>query len=160
MSVPAAFRACYSDWKLIRTRKCVQLIFEVPVEEADAAYQVLGGMPNPAESFWCAVARLKPDAPEKKTKREWHELTPAQQAGITCNEPAFEAFLREQYPTLWISCAQPNHSSETSASIVRHICRVQSRSQINPDNPESVRLWDELYDAYRFWQHAPEVEAI
>ena len=46
----------------LRTRKVVQIVLEVPVEEADAAYQVLGGMPNPAESFWCAVAGLQPDS--------------------------------------------------------------------------------------------------
>jgi hypothetical protein len=150
MNAPAAFRACYSDWKLIRTRKVVQIVLEVPIEEADAAYQVLGGMPNPAESFWCAVARLKPDAPEKKTKREWHELPPAQQAGIRCNEPAFAAFLRECWPTAWVQYGDP-------AAVVRHICRVQSRSQIKPDNPESVRAWQALNNAYQFWQHEPEV---
>ena len=37
----AAFRASYSDWKLIKTRSVVQIVFEVPLEAADEAYQVL-----------------------------------------------------------------------------------------------------------------------
>ena len=98
-----AFRASYSDWKLIRTRKVVQIVLEVPVEEADAAYQVLGGMPNPAESFWCAVARLQPDQAAKpaKKKQEWHELKPSAQISIRCGETAFRAFLAETFPLAW-----------------------------------------------------------
>ena len=61
MTQPAAiFRASYSDWKLIRTRKCVQIILEVPLEGglAHAAYAALGGMPDPAAETWVAVAHL------------------------------------------------------------------------------------------------------
>ena len=64
MTSPAAiFRASYSDWKLIRTRKCVQIIFEVPLEGglAHAAYAALGGMPDPAAEAWVAIARLNPE---------------------------------------------------------------------------------------------------
>jgi hypothetical protein len=62
MTAPAAiFRACYSDWRLIRTRKCVQLVFEVPLEESNKAYEALGGMPNSGEEAWVAIARLNPE---------------------------------------------------------------------------------------------------
>jgi len=62
MTKPAAiFRASYSDWKLIRTRKCVQLVFEVPLEESNKAYEALGGMPNSGEEAWVAIARLNPE---------------------------------------------------------------------------------------------------
>lgn len=56
----AVFKAAYADWKLIKTRKVVQICFELPLETADLAYRVLGGMPNPAAETWCAVARLNP----------------------------------------------------------------------------------------------------
>ena len=58
-SDPAAFRAVYSDWRLIRTRKVVQVVLELPLEEADRAYSALGGMPRPDAEVWCGVARLK-----------------------------------------------------------------------------------------------------
>lgn len=58
----AAFSATFADWKLIKTRKCVQIVFEVPLEAADAAYQVLGGMPDPGVSEWFGIAKLKPVA--------------------------------------------------------------------------------------------------
>jgi hypothetical protein len=85
MTKPAAiFRASYSDWKLIRTRKCVQIILEVPLEGglAHAAYAALGGMPDPAAETWVAVARLKTtgkmvmDAIEPETAKEVMPDTP------------------------------------------------------------------------------------
>jgi hypothetical protein len=54
----SAFRAVYSDWKLVKTRQTVQIIFEVPLHDADAAYEVLGGMPAPAAERWFGIAAL------------------------------------------------------------------------------------------------------
>lgn len=59
---PAAFSAVYSDWKLIKTRGVVSISFEVPLEAAGHAYNVLSGMPSFAEETRFAIARLK-DAP-------------------------------------------------------------------------------------------------
>lgn len=163
MSAPAAFRASYSDWKLIRTRKVVQIVLEVPVEEADAAYQVLGGMPNPAESFWCAVARLQPDAarPAKK-KQEWNELKPSAQISIRCEETVFRTFLREKFPRMWNLLDNPDDDctpAETAIRFVRQHCGVTSRADINSDNPQALDAWERLEWDYRAWQHAPQVGA-
>lgn len=58
MSEPAAFSASYSDWRVVKGRKVVQIIFEVPIEAAGHAYNVLGGMPNFGSEDWFAIARL------------------------------------------------------------------------------------------------------
>lgn len=60
---PAAFSASYSDWKVIKTRRVVQLVFEVPLEAADHAYNVLDGMPSFGSEQWFAIARMQ--QPEK-----------------------------------------------------------------------------------------------
>ena len=59
---PAAFSASYSDWRIVKGRKVVQIILEVPIEAADHAYNVLGGMPKFGAEQWFAIARLKPEA--------------------------------------------------------------------------------------------------
>jgi hypothetical protein len=59
MSEPAAFTATYSDLKVVRTRQVVQFIFEVPIEAADHACNVLGGMPSPMDERWFAIARME-----------------------------------------------------------------------------------------------------
>jgi hypothetical protein len=53
-----AFRATFSDMKLVKTRQVAQLIFEIPIEEFDAAYEVLGGMPVPSKERWFGIAAL------------------------------------------------------------------------------------------------------
>jgi hypothetical protein len=54
----AAFKATYAEWRVIKTRAAVQIVFELPIEKADEAYQALGGMPIAAREVWCAIARL------------------------------------------------------------------------------------------------------
>lgn len=65
MEKPAAFSATYSDLKLIKTRKVVQFIFEVPLEAAGHAYNVLGGMPSPMDEKWFAIARMSTETESK-----------------------------------------------------------------------------------------------
>jgi hypothetical protein len=174
MSEPAAaFRATFSDWKLVKSRKVVQLVFEVPMEGADYAYQVLGGMPNPAAEVWCAVARLnekggelasnhdprpadttprpQPDKPAGGAKRSWHELTPAQQAGIRCNEPPFWLFLSENRSG-WTEVKNANEA----AAVVRKWCQIESRTELNTDAVAATH-WRELDTSYRVWQEEPAV---
>lgn len=59
MSEPAAFSATYSDWKIVKGRKVVQIVFEVPVEAAGHAYNVLDGMPRFGAEKWFGIARLE-----------------------------------------------------------------------------------------------------
>ncbi len=152
---------------MIKTRATVQLVFEIPIEQADAAYQALGGMPIAAKEVWCGIARLnsspavsqaekqpgsaQPPVPTEpvradKERRAFSELAPAQQAGILCNEPAFSAFLIERFRKQW------NHAGCNAAGTVRDMCKVDSRADIKPDNAE----WSALVLAYRLWQHEPE----
>jgi hypothetical protein len=170
MNAPAAFRASYSDWKLIRTRKVVQIVLEVPVEEADAAYQVLGGMPNPAESFWCAVARLdertKTGAArldkKAKAKREWQDLEPSAQISIRCGELAFHVFLREKFPRMWDMLDNPDDDrtpEEMAIMFVRQHCGVASRADVNLSNPPALEAWNRLEWDYHAWRHAPAAGA-
>lgn len=56
---PAAFGAEYVDWKLIKTRGAVQIVFEVPIEKAGHAYEALGGMPAQGASTWFAIAKME-----------------------------------------------------------------------------------------------------
>lgn len=151
-----AFRATFSDMKLVKTRQVAQLIFEIPLSEFDAAYEVLGGMPNPASERWFGIAAIKevkarPDqtAPKPdRAKRDWRDIAPSQQAGIRCEEPVFAAFLREKYPDEW-------HEAPDTADCVRLICAVDSRTKLN-DGPSRV-IWhqlDEQFGAWKALEHA------
>ncbi len=173
----AAFRATYSDWRIVKGRKVVQVVFELPLESADEAYQVLGGMPIAAHEAWCAIARLderkvietdarstgsttetpprqsipRPAGADKE-RRSFNELSPAQQAGILANEAAFGVFLREKFGTAWMTCFDGD-SLQTAASTIRYLCDVDSRRELTRENAK----WASLVLAYRLWQQEPSV---
>jgi hypothetical protein len=167
MKETMAFRAAYSDWKLIKTRGVVQVVLEVPLADADAAYNVLGGMPDASRENWFAVAPLKLplaekepktpspkldpatpslslDKPAEKAKRDWRDIPPAAQAAMLCDKPVFRAFLAERYTDEW-------HESMTDgAECVRLICGVASRSMLN-EGAHRV-IWHSLQSEYQAWE--------
>lgn len=149
-----AFRATYSDFKLVKTRKVVQIVLEIPLEQANAVLDILGGMPDPSKESWVGVALLHPDAPALQpealpppagTKRDWRDIPPAQQAGMRCAEPVFVAFLKERFPEEWRA------SKNDAAELVRRICGVSSRSELNA-TPSAKALWSELDDSFIAWK--------
>lgn len=147
MKSPAAFRATYSDWKLVKTRQVVQIVFEVPLADADKVYEVIGGMPNPANERWFGIAPLdltQKLIEAKPGKRDWRDLPPAQQAGIRCEEGAFVHFLKEQRPDDW-------NETQDTADCVRLICGVTSRSELSSNQKARV-IWTQLDSAYAAWK--------
>jgi hypothetical protein len=166
MSKPAAFRAVYADWKLIKTRGQVQIVLELPIEQADAAYEVLGGMPVAGKERWFGVAAIKsetevmPVDPEPNTrtaarpdqepprpdraKRDWRDMPPSQQAALRCNTVMFRAFLRDTRADDW------HEAGSDPAECVRLICGVASRSLLDTEHRARV-VWKQLDDQFQAW---------
>ena len=78
-------------------------------------------------------------------KRRWRDLLPAQQAAMRCAEPVFVAFLKERFPE------DLRASKNDAADLVRRICGVGSRSEINT-TPSAKALWTELDDSFIAWK--------
>ncbi len=158
MKEPSAFRAVYADWKLVKTRQTIQIIFEIPLNDADAAYDVLGGMPQPAAERWFGIAAIKSAAPQAalpktaKTPIDWRDMQPAAQAGIRCADPMFRAFLREVKDYDLLS------TEEAAAIAVREICGVNSRVEFGTDQRKRV-LWHQLDSQFQAWQAKERVGA-
>jgi len=148
-----AFRATYSDFKLVRTRKVVQIVLEVPLEQSNAVLDVLGGMPDPSKESWVGVARLQPDAlpprppiqpPTAGAKQGWRDLSPIKQAAIRCDDPTFAAFLKEERPDDW-------HEAPDAAECVRLICGVSSRAELEANHKARV-VWFQLDSQFLAWK--------
>jgi hypothetical protein len=142
MSTPAAIQGTFSDFRTVKGRKVAQLVIEVPVEQADAALRALGGVPQPHDPKWVAIARLDPKAASKaeepKERKAWADLPPAQQCAIRCGEPEFLRFLTSKYEYT---------ANESAADIVRDICGVNSRAEINT-NHKARMVWFGLDTEY------------
>lgn len=151
-----AFRAIYADWKLIKTRSVVQVVLELPVEQANAAYEVLGGMPVAGKERWFAVAALAPGAAAAKpdpvdqprpdrAKRDWRDLPASQQAALRCNDRLFQAFLSEEQKLQgWVG------SDNDAACAVRELCHVSSRADLDTNHKARV-IWHQLDSQYQAW---------
>ena len=80
----------------------------------------------------------------ERAKRKWDELTPTQQAGIACKDPAFQQ---------WVCLKNGNEPREdTAASMVRGICGVDSRSELSL-YPAAATAWGRLYVEFKQAQH-------
>jgi hypothetical protein len=54
-----AIKATFADWRTVKSRKMLQLIFEVPLETQAEVLTTLGA-PMPDRDIWVALARLNP----------------------------------------------------------------------------------------------------
>ena len=63
MSDLAVIKAEFTDYRPVKTRKVLQLVFEVPAEQQDLVFKALG-YPMLGESRWVAIAKLV-DAPKR-----------------------------------------------------------------------------------------------
>lgn len=154
----AVFRATYSDWRVIKGRKVVQVVFETPIEQADLAYKVVGGMPNPAEEKWFAIARLTEQSGQAP-RQEPTQLAPAgapksyaQRIALLCKEGRFRAYLNERFT---VTPSRHVHDEAAAADLVRNILNVVSRGDVNEMNPEAVAKWRKLSADYDAWVREP-----
>lgn len=172
----AAIQASFADWKLVKTRAVVQLIFEIPVEQSDLAYKVVGGMPDAAKERWFAIARLQENGvrtpsreaghemgqepvPHSPASRSFNELPMPQQAGILCNEVAFHKYLGEFHSQDWRDFQSMPDPVQAATFCVRRLCGgIASRRELMPDTPEGEK-WKELVSLYRAWMREPEFVA-
>jgi hypothetical protein len=145
----AAIKATFSDWRTVKGRKMLQLVFEVPLEQQGDVLTYLGA-PNPSDPQWCGIAMLAAEkpAPVEKAKRTFAELRPSQQAGIRCNDKSFWRFAEtvDGYP-----CITP----ESAGSFVRKQCGVVTRADLDTD-PTGAAKWRKLDDAYVLWTRGIE----
>ncbi len=160
-----AFRATFSDMKLVKTRQVAQLIFEIPIEEFDAAYEVLGGMPVPSKERWFGIAAIKSTAEEApaqprpsaqpntpsggatREKMDWRDMQPAAQCALRCDQAAFRTFLMEEHEYR----PRDLNSTDEAAEFVRSYFGIKSRSELGTD-PRRRMLWKQMDDQFQAWK--------
>ena len=133
----AVVRGTYADFKLVKTRSVVQMIIEVPIEEAQKVTNSFG-IPTPSEEKWVAVALLDNRRIEVNTRAS----KAIQQAGILGNDITFGTFLQTKVPEVI-----PN-KVETIVQGIRALTGVRSRSEFTTNNT-ALQIWEKLYDEYK-----------
>lgn len=88
--------------------------------------------------------------PPKKDKRRFADLPASQQAAIRCEDENFHRFLEHYMPDTWGYSTNPDPDSR-AVDIVRHICGVKSRADINEKNPTALERFHTLEARYQDW---------
>jgi hypothetical protein len=161
MTDARAISAQLVDIRNIGTHKSVKLTIHAPEEQAMQIMKLFG-WPTMVAPVPVALARLssapppadeapRPTqtgqaAPVGENKRTFANMAPSQQAGMFSQDRAFRLFLAEKFDT-------PTPDPDEAASIIRAQCKVKSRADIKPENPD----WSALVLAYRLWQRHPEL---
>lgn len=123
MTAAAIISGDFSTFRHVQGRKVLQMIIEVPAEQAASVFSTFG-YPGSGNPIPVAVARLaeQPKAEPTKQRTPFMDLPLAQQAAMRCNELEFWSFLRAR----GASCT----SADDAARFVRLHCNVKSRAEI------------------------------
>lgn len=123
---------------------------EMPVK-LESEVMPIDPEPNPRTDARPGQEIPRPD----RAKRSWRELHPAQQAGMRCNEPLFQAFLEQEKRNAWTDGASilggDTNRYEQAVRCVRALCSVSSRADLNKD-PDAADIWRRLDDQYEAWK--------
>lgn len=140
----------FADLKSVKTRSVVQMVIEIPIEQAERVVSAFG-FPQPGAEIAVAVARLDPEkakaapTPPEKPKERFADKRLSVQAGIRCSDERFQRFISSQYEQ-WL------RDSEDSADFVRRHCTVDSRKDLDDKRLTSSReRWTALNAEYEKW---------
>ena len=128
----------YSDLKIIKGRKVMQMVIEFPLE-ASSTFTECFGLPQPDMEQWVVVAKLK----EEAVRRNEGATVAIQQAGILCKEEAFGVWLRDSRGMSEVDPTNP----DTIAQALRAILGIRSRADLSTDK-EALDVWNRLKTAY------------
>ena len=182
-----AVRGCFADFKTVKTRGVCQLIIEVPIESADHALAVLGGVPQAKAEQWVGIAPVTaPDgrtAEDKMIDRMVQKYAPelrvesgdeqtelerpkggarAKRAGILCGDAAFQDFLCAKWPGHWkvYNSRYGVSVADIAACVVRRLCGCkESRAELD-HNEAAGRIFDGIVDEYYASQRGETPELI
>ena len=141
MTDKAVIQGAFSDFRIVKGRKVAQIIIEVPIEAADHALAVLGGVPRMDTECWVAIARLN----LRPRSEPDHRLS--QQAGICCRDPNFQDFLQTKMPESLIMKNMESERHQSTAHWLRKYLQVATRADLDTD-PEAAGRWSQLYEEF------------
>ena len=167
----AAIQGTFADLKSVKTRSVVQMVIEIPIEQAEQVVKAFG-FPQPGAEIAVAVARMDPEkakaapAPTEtpaKPKKPFRDYSLSQQAGMRCKEEQFVIFLHNKFTqafkdmllqidTKWTSfkMVPRDRYKDVAREMVCELCAVVSRSEFDVDDAGAA-LWAGLNSRYEAW---------
>lgn len=161
MTAEHVVECSFSDFRTVKGRKVAQLILEIPIEAADHALSVLGGVPRPDADRWCALVRLdkaaasgaaasrseRSDAPKEKSEGE----KAVARAGILCREPEFQEWLASKTPFSVVTNINSLYGdpANRAAAMLRHMLDIDTRKELATD-PKPLEAFKRLETSFQY----------
>lgn len=100
--------------------------------------------------YQCVLVEVNDDESpvdhKAQDRDKWRDLGPTKQAGIRCTDPVFWAWLEEEKHF-------SVNNSEQAAEVVRDICGIASRRDLEKPGNSMERLrWFDLDNAFQGWK--------
>lgn len=141
----SAVRGTFADFKTVKTRGVCQLIIEVPIEAADNALTLLGGVPQAKAEQWVGIAPIAaPKASATPTETEAPKLKGGpicKRAVLLCKNPDFRNW--------WMGFSAMHTDAERLAKErMWKDFNIESRAELD-HNPSAAALFEQLERHYR-----------
>jgi hypothetical protein len=164
MTEPAAILATFSGFKPVMSRKCVQLVFEVPIERFKETLDTLG-MPDPGAAAWCGIARIQTvkvehvtenlaggagakDFPEPQSRSRLNDAPPAKpnstRAVMMAKDEEFRKFLR------FYQSLMPAKTEAEADLAIKYVCNVESKTELNAG--AGALAFDKMRNDFLAWR--------
>ena len=139
--IKRVIQGTYADFRVVKTRKVLQMIIEIPIEKSEDFTRKFG-LPDPSKEKWVAVAYLN-DVKPMENDSDASKIVKI--AGILCKSPKFGEFLNEKF-----NAQLDINDPESIANMIRTVCAVTSRSEF-ATNPVAQKSFVDLHTEYRKW---------
>jgi hypothetical protein len=139
--IKRVIQGTYADFKVVKTRKVLQMIIEIPIERSDDFTKKFG-LPDPSKEKWVAVAYLNDATPPQQDSDASKVV---QISGILCRTPKFGEFLNQKFNAK-VDVSDP----DSIANMLRTVCSVSSRADF-ATNLVAQKSFVDLHTEYRKW---------
>lgn len=145
---PAVIRAEFTDYRPVKTRRVLQLVFEVPAEQQAEIFEVLG-YPIMGSSTWCGIARLVagagapvPVSSEPVAAIEKTKPLRSNAAAVMCKQNTdFQNWLVDTY---WTGKEEIGDYD----GLLKRALGITSKTEIDAD-PEKAEAWERMLTTFK-----------
>lgn len=128
----------------------VRFFFDVEPRHAGPALELFR-----VRGIGAALAALKPEHLRKPEPEKPKGGERAKWVAMRCSEEAFQQWLSIRWPACWVMATGP-FGADRAASVIRSVCKVQSRAELDTDQTARARF-DELIR--RPWMERGQLES-
>ena len=126
-------KATFSDWRPVKSRKVLQIVLEVPIEQTEEVLTRLGA-PMPDQEKWVAVALLDPKAQLRDMLDHSleHETTkPRIVVDSDMERARTHSVMLAKDPRFWAWAKV--YDEKGAAEVIREWCGIDTRGKIATD---------------------------